>query len=113
MASCAGLQSQSAFWKFHDFFFENQPLLTESNFRDTVTKFAAGTPGLNVQRLLSCVDSGGSDEVLNRDEVLARDLGVRATPTIFINGVRGEPLRTIGDLEALLGRSAMENLGIP
>jgi protein-disulfide isomerase len=100
LATCAGEQGDSAFWRAHDFFFTNQksirPDTVESAFFDSMKQEA----GIDVNAIKACVVKGGADRVIARDFALAQLLHVRATPTLFINGERAPGIRSAGARDA-------------
>ncbi len=74
---------QEKFWEFASMAFENQADLSGPKLTQFATKM-----GLDVERWKS--DFGNKDAIGNieNDMVLARSVGVNATPTMFVNGVR-------------------------
>src|SRR5258708_8024951 len=87
-AEAAGLQNR--FWEMHDLLYENQDTWAkESDTRPLFVGYAKSL-GLNVEKFTSDLDGNIASTRNLDDEKRARDLGVNATPTIFING---KPLR--------------------
>jgi len=82
---CAGKQSNEAFWKMTNRFFEEAVNITPKNVKEKTLEFAKDI-GLNRKRLTSCIsDKKTKDKVLsNRREGLT--VGVRSTPTFYVNG---------------------------
>ncbi len=84
-AACARRQSPEAFWKLYDFFFKNQAALTA----DSVKSKAGGVlkaAGADVSAFDACFDSKAALDSVKADQAEAESLGVRSTPTFFING---------------------------
>lgn len=90
---CAG--EQSKFWEMYEKLFETSP----KNSAETV-KSAADELGLDVQRLEVCLSSQSIRDRVEGDVALADRIGVTATPTFFVNGVRTEGVPTLSDVRA-------------
>lgn len=86
MAECVTLQKPSEFWKVHDFLFENQAQLNPDNIRDKITQFVAANVTIDQGEYRSCVDNDLAMGPVKKEIDLGQKLGVRGTPTIFING---------------------------
>jgi protein-disulfide isomerase len=78
-AMCAG--EQDAYWQFHEKLFGN-----ESLGRNNFVEYARDL-GLDVQAFEACVDERKYQEQVQADVDFAVDLGIRSTPTFFINGL--------------------------
>jgi protein-disulfide isomerase len=79
---------QGRFWPMHDRLFASARSLDE----ESLSRLA-GEAGLDVARWQRA--RAGAAAALARDEALAATLGVRATPTFFVNGRRIEGAQTI------------------
>ncbi len=79
-ANCANEQGE--FWAYHDRLFSNIGSLN----RPTYVGYAE-TLGLDVAAFEECIDSARYAEEVQADFIFARNLGVRSTPTFFINGL--------------------------
>jgi protein-disulfide isomerase len=82
---CVYKQDPQAFWKFHDWIYENQEGVTPETLNSKVMAWA-GTAGVDAIQLGRCVDSKVSDKEVAENMAQAHALGVDATPTLFING---------------------------
>ena len=82
-AFCASKQSQDAYWKYHYMAFENQNSLK----KDSAQLFAKNLR-LDMKKFNSCMASNGPKAMLAKSLKEAQRLGVRGTPTIYINGRR-------------------------
>ena len=83
-AQCAG--EQGKFWEMHDQLFTNhQWAQTGKNPRSLFRDFARAI-GLDLDRFRTDIESPATKAHLEADRKLADDLGVKGTPTIFING---------------------------
>lgn len=86
-AEAAG--EQGKFWDMHDKLFENQKEWGEKTTPQTelFAKYA-GELGLDVDKVKAVMESSKFTEKINRDKNDGLSLGVNATPTFFINGVK-------------------------
>ncbi len=88
-AEAAGLQGK--FWEMHDTLYREQETWTKaSNVRELFESYA-GTIGLNVDQFKKDMDGDKARERVDSDRALADFLGVKATPTLFINNRPVEP----------------------
>ena len=74
-------QAQGKFWEMHHELFANGSRLEESDLQGY-----ARAIGLDVDRFLADEHSPATSARLEADRHLAEDLGVKGTPTIFVNG---------------------------
>jgi protein-disulfide isomerase len=88
-ARCAG--EQGRFWQFHDYLFENQEGRDEGAFRRERLDLIARTIGLDMEAFGACLDSNAPFEAVADDTAAGRQAGIRATPTIAVNGVLQAP----------------------
>lgn len=79
-AHCA--REQGEFWAFHDLLFELELPLGPS----TYVQYAEDL-GLNISQFTECVDERKYSEQVQANFDFAAQLGVRSTPTFFINGI--------------------------
>lgn len=79
-AECAGLQGR--FWDYHRQLFRAREAVLDSRW----TELATAASVADIERFLSCVRDTVTVATVDRDLVLGRDLGIRATPTFVING---------------------------
>jgi protein-disulfide isomerase len=80
-AECAYRQNESAFWKFHDWMFENRALDIDS------LKAYASTIGLNTTQFNKCLDGGEATARVLEDQKIGGENGISGTPGFFINGL--------------------------
>ncbi len=78
-AECAGLQNK--YWDMFDKLFANQEALTTSDLKGYATEF-----GLDSEKFNTCLDSGATAADVAADIAEAKQSGVGATPTFFVNG---------------------------
>lgn len=97
---------QERFWDYHDKLFEEQGGENQGVFsQDNLKRFAADL-GLNTEQFNQCLDSGKYQTKVQEDISEAQRLGVRSTPTLFVNGQlvnNGSNYQTLqGAIEAVL-----------
>ncbi len=81
-SECA--REQGKFWAYHDLLFARQE--TDAPFSNDELKRYARELGLDTQRFDKCVDEGRYMNVVMKETDEGHRLGVRGTPTIFVNG---------------------------
>tara|TARA_Y100001970_G_scaffold293086_1_gene437652 strand:+ start:357 stop:1046 length:690 start_codon:yes stop_codon:yes gene_type:complete len=82
-AECAN--QQQMFWPYHDMLFANQ-IGTKDQFSEERLLDFAKELDIDLAQFRTCLLEGESTEAVEKDAVLALEMGVRATPTLFING---------------------------
>jgi len=88
-AEAAGLQGK--FWEMHDTLYREQETWTKApNVRELFESYA-GTIGLDVNQFKKDMDGDKARERVDSDRALADFLGVKATPTLFINNRPVDP----------------------
>ena len=96
-AACAA--DQGKFWDYHDLIFKTEiadqqanPGKSENNGNLNVEKLEslAQELGLNKNQFNSCLESNKYKDKIQKEVVEAQALGVKATPTFFINGQKFE-----------------------
>ena len=93
-AECATRQNK--FWKFHHLLFENQSEWKENP--DTAGTFHsyARQAGMDLKKLDACLANPLTEQTVSQENLDSTVLGIRSTPTFFINGkmiVGPKPLR--------------------
>lgn len=85
-SECAG--EQGKFWEYAELLFSDQKQFTRQDL-DTY----AGTVGLEKERFNTCITSGRMKNALTEDVEEAERIGIKATPTLVVNGrlVEGLP----------------------
>ena len=78
-ANCA--YEQGAFWQYHDLLFSGEDLSEETYL------LYAQELGLDLKDFQACIASGRTSPEIQADYEYASKLGVRSTPTFFINGL--------------------------
>ncbi len=82
-AECA--REQGKFWEYHDLLYERQP--TDSPFPTEKLKTYARELGLNTTQFDECLEKGKYFDYLMKESAEGYKLGVRGTPSIFVNKV--------------------------
>ena len=83
-AECAG--EQNAYWKMHDLLFDRRKEWMKTNdIRTAIARYAQELK-LDAKRLSLCQMSTGARRNIAHNDLLANTLGIRATPTFFVNG---------------------------
>jgi protein-disulfide isomerase len=87
-AECAN--DQGAFWPYHDRLFEQQNRLTPDFFLAMVNEL-----NLDTQQFARCISDPAVEDEVKADTAEGQALGIRGTPTFYINGrilVGAQPL---------------------
>ena len=74
---------QGKFWEFHHLLFKNYKRIDDQKIQEIATAL-----GLDLERFNADVQSPDIATLIQRDLANGRAIGVRGTPTIFINGKR-------------------------
>lgn len=82
---------QGKFWQMHDLLFEHQSALEPSDIRGYARKL-----GLDMDRFEKDTEAPSTEARIEKDRALGHKLGLRGTPTIYVNGrLYEEPLRNL------------------
>jgi protein-disulfide isomerase len=93
-ANCAG--EQALYWEFNELLFSMELGLSESAYIQYATDL-----GLDMTAFSECIGSGRQNPEVQADYEYAANLGVRSTPTFFVNGiplVGAQPFEVFQDL---------------
>ena len=88
-AEAAGLQGK--FWEMYDTLYREQSLWSNASKARELFESYAGVIGLDVDQFKKDMDSDKVRERIDSDHALADFLGVKVTPTLFINNRAIEP----------------------
>lgn len=83
-AECAA--NQGKFWPFYEALFDHQDEWKDSFETDDLFTAYARAAGINPKQLTACVADPETKKRVVAEKDEAMDLGVRSTPTFFING---------------------------
>lgn len=78
---CLNEQGTSKFWKFHDILFKNQDKLDAAN----LEKYAKEAGG-DVKKYNECMQAKKYAQAVQADMEYGEKIGVKSTPTFFVNG---------------------------
>jgi protein-disulfide isomerase len=78
---CVYEQGNDKFWKFHDIVFKNQEKLDA----DSVVGYAKQA-GADANKFQDCVKAHKYADYVTQDQAYGEKLGIKSTPTFFING---------------------------
>jgi protein-disulfide isomerase len=79
-ANCAG--EQDAYWEYHDKLFSSELPLGDSAYQQYASDL-----DLDLEAFNQCLESDHQKDEIQADFEYASNLGVRSTPTFFINGI--------------------------
>jgi protein-disulfide isomerase len=79
-ANCA--HEQGAFWDYHDMLFSSEQGLGSSAHLEYASRLE-----IDQAAFQECIDSGRYQDEVQADFEFAAELGVRSTPTFFVNGI--------------------------
>lgn len=98
-AECAG--SQGVFWQFHDALYAHQDDLP----RKAWDKLAEGAGVNDLDAFHKCMGGGDSLKAVRLDQAAGAELGVTATPTFLVNGLKVVGFPGKGILAAMVERA--------
>lgn len=86
-AACAAeaAGAQGRFWQMHDLLYREQATWSKAADAREMFESYARLLGLDIERFKKDMDSGATQERVAADQKRGNDLGVKNTPTIFIN----------------------------
>jgi protein-disulfide isomerase len=100
-SEAAGLQGR--FWEMHDLLYREQPVWSNAPDVRVVFSAYAGRLGLDIDRFKKDMESDKAKARVGFDEEQAVALGVKSTPTIFINNQEVPPAyRNLEGLRAIV-----------
>jgi NhaA family Na+:H+ antiporter len=88
-AEAAGLQGK--FWEMYDTLYREQSLWSHASNARGLFESYAGAMGLNVDQFKKDMDSDKVRERIDADHALADSLGIKVTPSLFINNRPVDP----------------------
>jgi protein-disulfide isomerase len=74
-------KDQGKFWEFHSELFKNYKVINDAKIQEIAKEI-----GLNMEKFNNDMQSSAIKELILRDVRNGRQIGVRGTPTIFVNG---------------------------
>ncbi len=85
-AECASRQKK--FWPFHELLFEEQGLWSKAGDAEPLIHDIASRARLDIQKLDVCLSDAGTEEAVLKEKAAGESMGVKGTPTFFLNGER-------------------------
>ncbi len=117
-ANCLAAQNTDAFWDFADYIHANKgevdkekSTATRLEAIDRMTMLQGQKHNIDAVKLQSCVKAQ-NDEAVRASMKEADDIGVSATPTLFINGRKIDGAVPVSEIRAALD-SALKDAGLP
>lgn len=92
--------AQGKFWEMHDVLYENQKQWSESSDPTSFFKQYAQLLKLNVAQFQKDYASSAVNNAINADMAAGNKLGVKGTPTFFLNGKQIEVTASPGSFES-------------
>jgi protein-disulfide isomerase len=115
-ANCLAAQNGDAYWDFADYIHANKPEVdnekTSEARIDAIDKIATlqgQKHNLDITKLQSCIKAQ-NDQAVKASMKEGDDIGVNATPTLFVNGQRIDGLVPLSEIRATLD-SALKDAG--
>lgn len=94
---------QGKFWEMHDILYENQKVWGEKSVPDPkIFEGYANQIGLNMEQYKKDVISKEVRDRVNRDKTAGNSLGIKGTPTFFINGEKIPNPKGYEDFKSLI-----------
>ena len=94
--AAAAAQIQGRFWEYHDLIFENHQHLDDQKFLEIARQL-----NLDMKKFEKDMNDPATSLRVDKDVQLGRSVGVRGTPTIFINGSISKA-RTLEDFQVIV-----------
>lgn len=106
-AEAAGLQGK--FWEMHDLLFKEQAVWTRSNDVRSLFQAYAGMLQLDLSRFRNDLDSPAVQQRIESDQRRGNEIGVKTTPTLFLNNEAIAPNDTNPEKLPELVENAIKN----
>lgn len=111
-ANCLAAQSPDAYWDFANYAHENQKVITgsgrslaeQTKFLDTAATLIAQKRNVQLVPLQACMKAQ-QDSAVKASMSEASDIGVTATPTMFVNGEKIDGALPPEDVHAVIDRA--------
>ncbi|MCB9591262.1 MAG: thioredoxin domain-containing protein [Sandaracinaceae bacterium] len=85
--------NQDRFWEMHDLLFEHQQQLEQEHLESYAERL-----GLDMERFRADMESSETQDRVEANKEIGREVGVEGTPSFFVNGRRfGEPPQALAD----------------
>ena len=110
-AACAQRQNTAAFWALHDFFFAHQREFSPADLPGRLSDWVKTEADLDHTQFQRCVANSLTSGDVDQDIALGTELGVSATPTVFVNGLASVG-PSVDDMRAQIHRAVAGNEGV-
>jgi len=100
-SECARYQRAESFWVFHDHFFDDPEIKSESQLKQQIRQWA-DKAGLDTDRFMNCYEKREMASQVDRDMSDGRKIGVASTPTFLLNGNYVSGVQSVANLERYL-----------
>lgn len=107
LAACVQTQSNSAFWDLYSDFFQHQSEITVQNLSPMVDGWMKDEPTVDVARIHGCIQGKQGKSIVDHDMELGLELGVNATPTVYLNGAHLEGIDSESTLRGFIANSRL------
>lgn len=101
-ATCAAEQGEAEFWKMRDILFEKQDVWKASRDPDQIFRSYAVVSGVDGDAFTSCFGDPRSADRVTAANALARQGGVRSTPTFFVGRQMVQGALPVADFRRVL-----------
>lgn len=112
-AECALEADEEVYFSLAGAFFEKQEALTAETLDEWVRSHLASNAGDHEADILACIAAAGGVSRVRADAEEGGRLGVRSTPTIFLNGRKLEGARPLEDLVAAVDAALASATPVP
>ncbi len=112
-AECVADLNPEAFWSMHDILYERQEDWNRRRRPKGALRSLAQEVGVDGDAFEDCYDGRSAKERLDSNNDAAKALGVRATPTFFVNGRPVMGALTLNEWRLLLGTLRADDSATP
>jgi protein-disulfide isomerase len=119
-ANCLAAQNNDAYWDFADYIHANQHEVSNEKTPvarlealDKLTMLQGQKHNVDVAKLQSCIKAQ-DESAVKASMKQAENVGVEATPTLFVSGAKIDGAQTVGEMRAALDHALKDaNLPVP
>jgi protein-disulfide isomerase len=109
--ACVAQQSRQSFWIIHDYLFDHQSeiraeTLSQAIEAEVAKQNSISAAHLNLDRLKHCMDFRESLSSVEQDLQFGMSIGIRSTPTLFINGRAQVGAKDANEILQIIARSS-------
>lgn len=85
---CVFHQDPASFWEYYDWIYGHQETITADNLKSIVNIWAKDRKDIDAVQLDRCMDTKETEKEVDAEIAKGKDVEVRGTPTLFVNGRR-------------------------